>query len=199
MSGMTAVTPIAQLNSPNSGKQARSTSPGCMSVEIADLLDLGVEIPMAIEHALGRAGAAGGEDDGRRILGRGGRPTRLLTHFSDRASCSSVGPPQNQRRPTVTFNRARGNRRRQKRADGLDHRDGHETFGLGLGQAADQVAPAHAGIDQNRYGAGLEHGEHQGDEIDPRPNQQGQPRARGTPIREVPGQCGRSAGRVGGS
>ena len=38
-------------------------------VEIADLVDLPVEVAVAIEHALGRTGAAGGEDDRRRIVG----------------------------------------------------------------------------------------------------------------------------------
>ena len=44
MSGMTAVTPIAQLNSPNSGKPADRSRPAG-SIEVANLLDLGIELP----------------------------------------------------------------------------------------------------------------------------------------------------------
>ena len=38
-------------------------------VEVAELVDLLIEIAVAIENALGRAGAAGGEDDGGGIVG----------------------------------------------------------------------------------------------------------------------------------
>ena len=61
----------------------------------------------------------------------------------------------------------------------MDQRYGHEALGLGGCQAADQVAASHAGIDQHDDRAGLEQAEHQRDELDARPDQQGQPRAGG--------------------
>ena len=60
----------------------------------------------------------------------------------------------------------------------MNQRDRHKTFRLGLGQTADEVPPSHAGVDQNRHRGGLEQAENQCDEVDARPNQQGQPRAR---------------------
>ena len=53
-----------------------------------------------------------------------------------------------------------------------------------------RLSPAHARVDQDRHGPGLEDGERQGDEINARPDQQRQPRAAGTPSsRESPGDA----------
>ena len=144
------------------------------AVEVADLIDLGVEIAVGVEHAFGRAGAAGGKNDRRRLVGRG--RGQFAAAPGAAAELAERTPPQNQRRPTVTFNRALGKRLRQQAANGLNDRNRHEPFRLGLGQAADEVPPAHARIDQDGHGPGLEQPENQRDEIDPRPHQQDQPR-----------------------
>ena len=77
-------------------------------IKIADFLDLGIEIAMGEEHAFGRTCAAGGEDDGRRIvsprcrrfqLESGAAPSRA--NWPPARSSASVTPPQNHRRPTV--------------------------------------------------------------------------------------------------
>ena len=70
-----------------------------------------------------------------------------------------------------------GKRRRNNQRTACTGGNRNETFRLGLGQAADQIPPAHARVDQDRHRARLEQPEDQRDEVDARPNQQGQPRA----------------------
>ena len=60
--------------------------------------------------------------------------------------------------------------------------------GSAFGQAANEIAAAHAGVDQDGHGPGLEQGEDQRDEVDARPDQQGQPRTRRNAHRPQP--CG---------
>ena len=60
------------VEQPEQRKRRQIDLAGLDIVKIVDLLHLGVEIAVGVEHAFGRAGAAGGEDDGRRLVGRRG-------------------------------------------------------------------------------------------------------------------------------
>ncbi len=145
-------------------------------IKIAQLFDLGVEVAVAVEHPLGRAGAAGGEDDRRRIVGPG---------CEQWSNCgSAVGPQRGQRgaapkHPSTHRHIEPGLRKSlsQQAAQGLHQRNRDEAGRLGLLQAGDQIFSAHAGIDQNRHGADFQQRKDQRHEVDSRPHQQRQPRA----------------------
>ena len=74
----------------------------------------------------------------------------------------------------------------QQHPHGMNQGNGDKALRPGLGQAADQVSPAHARINQDRHRPGLEDGEHQGHEIDARPHQQGQPGPGARPVARKP-------------
>ena len=144
-------------------------------VEIADLLHLGVEVSVAVEHTLGGSGAPGGEDDRRRVVcsggGQLGAPVWLRAEPGQRRSAPKPTPADRQ----VESGFAKASPK--EHSHGVHDGNRHETLRLGLGQAPDQVPSPHARVDQDRHRPRLEQGEHQGDEIDTRPDQQGQPRA----------------------
>jgi hypothetical protein len=60
----------------------------------------------------------------------------------------------------------------------MDQWDRDKAFRLGLVQTAEETSPPHARVDQNRYGPCLVQPKDNRDEVDPRPNQQGQPSPR---------------------
>ena len=190
------------------------------AVAIADLLHLGVEIAVREQDALGRTGAAGREDDRRRIVG--GRASRAVGACRVSAGCAAArscvraarlrgagdatrrrGVARASCRPRTSAGRPSrsaglGKPAPKQGADRLGQGNRHESFRLGLGQAADQVAAAHAGVDQNRHRAGLEQAENQRDEIDARP-EPATPAAfpARRPCATVPGRSGRYRRRVG--
>ena len=170
---------MRQLNNPKNGKQARSISPGRILIEVANLLDLGVEIAVAVKDALGRTGASGGENHRRRVVGRGGgnlaAGPRLAAQLSERRA-----PPK----PSPADGHVPAGLRKSllpKCPHGVDDGNGDEPLRLRLGQTVDQVAQPHARVDEDRHGPGLEDGEGQGDEIDTGPDEQNEPRAMKNP------------------
>ncbi len=145
-------------------------------IERLQLHDLLIEIAVAIEHAFGRAGAAGGENDRRRVIGRHGqrRRGRIATSGQrfqiDRA-----------RQPATAGNEdvepCLGKAPRKHAAHGVYAADAHEALRLGLGEAAHEVFAAHARVDKDRHYAGLEQRKDQRDKLDARRHEQSQPRA----------------------
>ena len=69
-------------------------------------------------------------------------------------------------------------RGKRARPHGVRERNGYEALGLCLGQAAHEISPAHAGIDENRHGPGLEQREHERIELDARRHKQREARGK---------------------
>ena len=130
-------------------------------------LDLGGEVAVAVDHALGRTGAARGEDDGGDLVARWSPAISMPPASRPMASIfASVRPPQKSRGPTVTLVRtvARAQPRITRAA-----------WALGTPmKASGRALPRHAlrwcspmpGIHQHRHRAGSEDPEGEDEEIE---------------------------------
>ena len=66
-----------------------------------NLFELSIKVTMGINSAFGRSGTSGRKENGRRIIPTGSG-AGVRTCRANAGVASSVRPPQNQRRPTVT-------------------------------------------------------------------------------------------------
>ena len=143
---------------------------GSDAESVAQHADLRHEMPVAVDHALGHAGRAAGEQDRGHFVGlrvgelRAGLRTRA---FDLRQR--GVGQPAARAGSDA---HARGTRPAQQHARDVRQRDADESLGPGFVQALLQCALVDARIDQHRHGAGLEQREHQQEELRRRPHHQ---------------------------
>ena len=136
---------------------------GLQAEGVAQQLDLGDEMTMAVHHALRHAGGAAGEQDAGDIVGRRVRELRArpgAAHLDLRQRGATPGPAR-----ADSHDLLRRLRPAQHAARELGQRDADEGFGLGFVQALLQRAAVDAGVDQYRNGAGLEQREHQQEEL----------------------------------
>jgi len=129
----------------------------------AQQLDLADKVAVAVDHALGHAGGAAGEQDRGHVLAVGVGQHRAAGRTRT-FQCSQGGAPPAQAAP---HGDQAGGRRRpaQGQPRHMGQRDADEGLRLGLVQALLQRALVDARIDQHRHRAQLEQGEHQQEEF----------------------------------
>ena len=148
------------------GRQIHAT--GLHAEGIAQQLDLADEVAVAVDHALGYAGGAAGEQDRGHVIRRGVRQLRAGTG-TGRLDLGQAGAA-----PAPT--RADGDQPRgrlrpaQQQPRHMRQRDADEGLRLRLVQALLQCALVDARIHQHRHRAELEQGEHQQEKLRPRPH-----------------------------
>ncbi len=140
-------------------------------------LHLRGEMPVPIHDPLRNAGAAGGEQDCRHLAGPGGRHDRAARSSAQGQQLFRIDPPPTGARPgrDQPFDGVR--RPAQDGAGDLGASYADECLRGSLGQALLQRLQADPGIDQHRHRAGLEQGEEQREEVQPRRRHQRGPDA----------------------
>ena len=181
--GSTVVIPSAGSKSAKSGKVGRSISPGLDVVHAPDRLDLRGEVAVRVDGALGRAGAAAGEEDGGEVVGARSASSASPPSAPARSTSSRVSPPHGPSRPTVitvrTLPRAQRSTSRATCAAGMPM----NTSGRASLEARLHVGEADPRVDHHRHRARLEEPEDQREELERGPHHQRDPRARAHPDR----------------
>ena len=134
---------------------------------------------MRVQDPFGRARASGRENDRGGVIGGHGGQLDAMVRPGAKLTQGYAAPEQApaDRHVESPF----GKPPRDEHSHGMRKRHGDEPLRLGLGKAADQVPPTHARVDEDHDRPHLEHRKDQRDEIDARPHQQGQSRARPDP------------------
>jgi len=145
-------------------REGRQVHPAGHHAEgIAQQFDLACEMAMPVDHTLGHAGRAAGEQDRGEVLATGRGQLRTG------AGADALDPRQRGAAPTESGagsdDLLRAARPAQRQARHLRQRDADEGLGLRLIQAMFQRAPIDTRIDQHRHRAGLEQREHQQEEL----------------------------------
>ena len=133
------------------------------------------EDAVGVDRALGRAGAARGEEDRRRPRpspGPADEAFAVLGQVRQSASRPSPPPPHRDQSLDAALAPTPGQPRQMR----LGRTD--EGLGLGLGQTAAHVPPADARVDEDRHRAAAEEREGQRDELDAGRHQQRRAHAR---------------------
>ncbi len=147
---------------------------------LAQQFDLRQEMPMSIDHALGYAGRARGEQDRGDIIAVGGHGWRWRGGDGSRTCPLDLGQTRSTPEPAPTDRHPAsdiGARPAEQQAGRLGQGNADEGFRPGLGERRLECAPIDSGIDQNRHGARLEQGEHHGEELRAGPNHHSGPGA----------------------
>ncbi len=175
------------------GREGRQVHPAGLHAEgAAQQLDLAQEMAMAVDHALGHARRAAGEQDRGHVLAVGGRQHR--PGLRARALQRGQGGPAPGQPPSHRDQAGRRRRPAQRQPCHVGQRDADEGLRLGFVQALLQRAPVDAGIDQHRHRTQLEQGEHQQEELRRGPHHHHRAHAAPDPVAGQAGGHGVAAG-----
>ncbi|KAG1254895.1 hypothetical protein G6F68_010632 [Rhizopus microsporus] len=158
----------------------------------AQQLDLADEVAVTVDHALGHAGGAAGEQDRRHVLAVGAGQHRPTIG----ACALECGQGRSTPAKAATDSDQAGGRRRpaQRQPRHMRQRDTDEGLRLRLVQALLQRAPVDARVDQHRHRAQLEQRKHQQEEFRRRPHHHHRAHAAADAVAGQAGRHGIAAG-----
>jgi hypothetical protein len=151
---------------------------------VSQALDLRLEHAVRVDHALGRPGAARGEQDRGLVAARDASGSQLPVW--PRTSSSSGTLRGNQRAPTVTAICIEDSARECKRRRTCARARPTKARGSMRARARHERARTHAGIEQHGHGAQLEQREDERDQVAARPHEDRRPVAASQALRARP-------------